>query len=63
MGKKIDGMVSKLSPDETTLKTDLKEVARKWNEKIQIFLALPKDEKDKIAQQLVNNSLADYNQL
>ena len=63
MGQKIDGMVSKLSPDETTLKTDLKIATKKWNEEIQNFLILPQEKKDKIAQSLVDKSLADYNKL
>jgi len=63
MGQKIDGMVSKLSPDETALKEDLSKAAVKWNSEIQNYLLLPKNEKDKISQELIDKSLADYNKL
>lgn len=63
MGQKIDGMVSKLSPDETALKSDLKIATKKWNEEVQNFLILPQEQKDKIAQSLIDKSLADYNKL
>ena len=63
MGQKIDGMVSKLSPDETTLKNDLKIATIKWNEEVQNFLIRPRDKKDEIAQSLIDKSVADFNKL
>lgn len=63
MGEKIDGMVSKLPPDEALLKSDINKSVLKWNTEIQDFLLLPKEEKDKVSQELVDKSLADYNKL
>lgn len=63
MGEKIDGMASKLPPDEAQLKADVTKAVLKWNSEIQNFLLLPKEEKDKISQELVDKSLSDYNKL
>ena len=63
MGTQIDNMISDLSPDEKTLKTDIHIAVEKWNKKIQEFLLLPKDEKDGAAQTLIDESLIEYNKL
>ena len=63
MGTQIDNMISDLSPDEKTLKTDIHIAVEKWNKKIQEFLLLQKDEKDGAAQTLIDESLIEYNKL
>lgn len=63
MGSQIDNMVMDLSPDERNLKSDVNNAVLKWNKKIQDFLALSKNDKDVVAQGLINNALTDYNKL
>lgn len=63
MGKQIDSMVSDLSPEEAELKSDINKAVLKWNKKIQEYLLLPKNEKDKLAQSLIDQSLTEYNKL
>jgi hypothetical protein len=63
MGKQIDNMISDLSPEEKSLKTDINNAVLKWNKKIQDLLLLSKKEKDDISQGLIDESLSDYNKL
>ena len=63
MGSQIDNMISDLSPEEMSLKTDLSKSVSKWNKKIQDLLLLPKKEQDDISQGLIDESLSDYNTL
>ncbi|WP_284460279.1 hypothetical protein [Chryseobacterium sp.] len=63
MGHQIDNMISDLSPEERTLKTDINNAALKWNKNIQELLLLSKKEKDEMSQGLIDESLADYNKL
>lgn len=63
MGAQIDGIVSGLSPDEATLKTDVKKAVAKWNTKIQETLLLSKKEQDAVAQGYIDESLSEYNKL
>ena len=63
MGAQIDNMMSDLSTDESSLKSDINNSVLKWNPKIQEFLLLPKEQKDAAAQGLIDESLTDYNKL
>jgi hypothetical protein len=63
MGAQIDDMVSGLSPEERGLKSDLNKAVVKWNGTVQEVLQMPKDEKDKVAQGIIDESLAQYNKL
>jgi hypothetical protein len=63
MGRQIDNMISDLSPEEKSLKTDVNNAVLKWNKKIQDLLLLPKKEKDDLSQGLIDESLAEYNKL
>lgn len=63
MGRQIDGIVSDLSPEEAKLKTDLSAATKKWSDKIQEILLLPKKDKDEQAQGVIDQSLAEYNKL
>ncbi|WP_313375490.1 hypothetical protein [Chishuiella sp.] len=63
MGKQIDNIISDLSPDERSLKTDLDNAAVKWDKKIQDLLILPKKEQDEKSQGLIDESLSEYNKL
>jgi uncharacterized membrane-anchored protein YhcB (DUF1043 family) len=63
MGSQIDNIISDLSPDEKTLKADIKDAASKWNTKIQELLLLPNKDKDEKSQGLIDESLAQYNKL
>ncbi|MCX2452093.1 hypothetical protein OQX61_12545 [Pedobacter sp. PLR] len=63
MGRQIDNMLTDLSPDERDLKTDVNNAVLKWNKKIQELLLLSKDDKDAMAQGLIDESLTEYNKL
>jgi len=63
MGQQIDGMLSDLSPVEKELKTDVNQSVIKWNGKIKDYLSSSKTEKDSISQELIDNSITDYNKL
>ena len=63
MGRQIDNMISDLSPEEKSLKTDINNAVLKWNKKIQDLLLLSKKEKDDISQGLIDESLTEYNKL
>jgi hypothetical protein len=63
MGSQIDNMVMDLSPDERNLKSDINNSVLKWNKKTQEFLALSKNDKDDLAQGLIDNALTDYNKI
>lgn len=63
MGKQIDNMISDLSPEESTLKSDIDIATIKYNKKIQDLLLLPKNAQDEAAQGLIDESLSDYNKL
>ncbi|WP_326983295.1 hypothetical protein VUJ46_01735 [Chryseobacterium sp. MYb264] len=63
MGNQIDNMVSDLSTEERVLKTDINLAAAKWNKNIQELLLLSKNEKDKLSQGIVDESLVEYNKL
>jgi len=63
MGNQIDNMVSDLSTEERVLKTDINLAAAKWNKNIQELLLLSKNEKDKLSQGIIDESLSEYNKL
>lgn len=63
MGKQIDNIISDLSPEEKSLKTDLNSAVLKWNKKIQDVLLLSKQEKDAVSQGLIDESFSEYNKL
>ncbi|KPE52918.1 hypothetical protein [Chryseobacterium indologenes] len=63
MGRQIDNIISDLSPEERTLKTDINNAASKWSKNIQELLLLPKKDKDLLSQGLIDESLAEYNKL
>lgn len=63
MGNQIDNMVSDLSTEERVLKTDINLATAKWNKNIQELLLLSKDEKDKLSQGIIDESLTEYNKL
>ncbi len=63
MGNQIDNMVSDLSTEERVLKTDINLVTAKWNKNIQELLLLSKNEKDKLSQGIIDESLSEYNKL
>lgn len=63
MGRQIDNMISDLSPDESVLKSDINNATLKWNKRIQDLLLLSKNEKDAMAQGLVDESLSEYNKI
>jgi hypothetical protein len=63
MGNQIDNMISDLSPDERSLKTDINNAVLKWNKKIQELLLLSNKDKDDLSQGLIDESLTEYNKL
>jgi len=63
MGRQIDNIISDLSPEERTLKTDINNAASKWSKNIQELLLLSKKDKDLLSQGLIDESLAEYNKL
>lgn len=63
MGRQIDNIISDLSPEERTLKTDINNAASKWSKNIQELLLLSKKDKDLLSQGLIDKSLAEYNKL
>ncbi len=63
MGNQIDNMVSDLSTEERVLKTDINLATAKWNKNIQELLLLSKNEKDKLSQGIIDESLSEYNKL
>jgi len=63
MGEQIDNMITDLSQDERDLKADINNSVLKWNKKIQDFLLLSKNDKDAMAQGLIDESLTEYNKL
>jgi hypothetical protein len=63
MGQQIDGMLSDLSPTEKELKTVVNQGVIKWNGKIKDYLLSSKTAKDTTSQELIDNSITDYNKL
>jgi hypothetical protein len=63
MGRQIDNMISDLSTEEKDLKSDINNAVLKWNQKIQDLLLLSKNDKDAMAQGLIDESLGEYNKL
>ncbi len=63
MGAQIDNIISDLPPDEKSLKTSIYNTNLRWNKKIQDFLLLPKNEQDIHAQEYIDESLTEYNNL
>lgn len=63
MGRQIDNMLSDLSPEERSLKTDVNNAVLKWNKKIQELLLLSNKDKDDLSQGVIDESLTEYNKL
>jgi len=63
MGQQIDNIISDLSPEERSLKTDIAKASQKWDAIIQNLLNLSKKEKDQQSQGVIDESLTEYNRL